>query len=199
MNSPASQKPKRHAASRSPAKPSASTKTQPADSALASAAQGAAQAEPSEQRPIDDREAASIRAQQLRGGNRPAANQKAMRLDYPSRPGWHRCFVNDSPGNVQRFQERGYDFVVDDVSRERVSRVVGVAEGRGGGLLGFLMEIPDEIYDEDCQALERKMSGIDAQIKRGAIERKEDEDDVHVPTNPDGTPRIKIEPATRPR
>lgn len=177
------QKPKFHAPSGMP--PPATPSPGKATAEAASGSVGTA--EP------DDRSAASIRAQQLRAGKRRAANERVMRLEAPTRPGWHRCWVNDTPGNVQRFAERGYDFVIDSVTKERFSRVVGVQEGAAGGLQGFLMEIPEEIYDEDCKALEERLARIDGQINRGAIEKEPKDNELHVPTNPDGTSRIKIE------
>ncbi len=142
---------------------------------------------------VGDLDAASLRARQLREGNRRAANARVPRLDYPKRPGWHQCWVNDQPGNIQRYRELGYDFRIDPVTKERISRVAGTAEG-GGGLLTFLMEIPLEIYNEDRKVLEAEMNKIDAQIRRGAIEGEAKDLGLSVPTNPDGSPRIKIAP-----
>ncbi len=142
---------------------------------------------------IGDLDAASLRARQLREGNRRAANARVPRLSYPRRPGWHQCWVNDQPGNIGRYKELGYDFRIDPVSKERISRVAGTAEG-GGGLQTYLMEIPQEIYNDDRKALEDEMNKIDAQIRRGAIEGEAKDLGLNVPTNPDGSPRIKIAP-----
>lgn len=140
----------------------------------------------------DDMDAATQRALQLRAGNRRAANARVARLDYPKRPGWHQCWVNDSPGNIQKFKELGYDFRIDPVTKERISRVAGSADG-GGGLDTFLMELPLEIYNEDRKALEAQMNKIEAQIRRGAVDGEAKEKGLHVPMNPDGSARIKIE------
>lgn len=139
-----------------------------------------------------DEDAASIRARQLREGNRRAANSRVPRLDYPKRQGWHQCWINDQPGNIQRMKELGYDFRIDAVSKERISRVAGTADS-GGGLQTYLMEIPLSIYNDDSKALEAEMNLIDAQIHRGAIEGEAKDKGLHVPTNPDGSSRIKIE------
>lgn len=147
----------------------------------------------SEPAQIGDLDAASLRARQLREGNRRPANARVPRLDYPKRQGWHQCWVNDQPGNIQRYQELGYDFRIDPVSRERISRVAGTAES-GGALLTFLMEIPLDIYKDDCKALEAEMNKIDGQIRRGAIEGEAKELGLNVPTDPDGSPRIKFTP-----
>mgnify|MGYP001597200110 CR=1 FL=1 len=146
----------------------------------------AVQAEP------NDIDAASQRALQLRAGGRRSANERVPRLEYPKRPGWHQCWINDQPGNIQKFKERGYDFRIDPVTKERISRIAGSADG-GGGLSTYLMEIPLEIYKDDCKALEAQINAIDAQIRRGAIDGEAKEKGLHVPTNPDGTGRIKIE------
>ena len=142
--------------------------------------------------PVGDEDAASIRARQLREGNRRAANSRVPRLDYPKRQGWHQCWINDQPRNIQRFKELGYDFRIDVVSKERISRVAGTAES-GGGLQTYLMEIPLSIYNDDRKALEAEMNLIDAQIRRGAIEGEASDKGLHVPKNPDGSARIKIE------
>lgn len=143
----------------------------------------------------DDVEAAALRAQQLRAGQRRAANERTPRLDYPKRPGWHQCWINDVPGNIQRFKERGYEFRIDPVTKERVSRVAGALEG-GGGLQAFLMEIPLEIYQEDQKALEAENDKIDKQIRRGRITGS-DSDELTIPKNPDGSERLKIEEMRR--
>lgn len=143
---------------------------------------------------VDDREAAAIRAQALRAGGRRAANERTPRLDYPKRPGWHQCWINDIPGNIERYMERGYDFRIDPVTKERISRAVGTRE-QGGAQIGFLMEIPLEIYNEDCKALEAEMDKIDRDIRRGEVDGKLTEQGLHVPTDTDGTPRLQIKPA----
>jgi hypothetical protein len=146
----------------------------------------------------DDVEAAALRAQALRAGNRRAANERTPRLYYPMRPGWHQCWINDTPGNIPRFQERGYDFRIDPSTKERVSRVAGVAEG-GGGLQAFLMEIPLEIYNDDMKSLEAANDRIDKQIRRGEVDGSKTESGLTIPKNPDGSDRIKIEEMGRGR
>ena len=140
----------------------------------------------------NDVDAATQRALQLRAGNRRSANERVARLDYPKRPGWHQCWINDVPGNIGKFKELGYDFRIDTVTKERITRVAGTAES-GGGLQTYLMELPLEIYREDQKALEAQMNKIDQQIRRGAVDGEAKEKGLHVPQNPDGSARIKIE------
>ena len=164
--------------------------------APAPAAQASAQAPNTEVvAPVEgnDVDAASQRALQLRAGGRRSANERVARLEYPKRPGWHQCWINDVPGNIGKMKEIGYDFRIDPVRKERISRVVGAAEG-GSGLQAYLMEIPLEIYTEDKKALEAQMNKIDAQIRRGAVDGELKEAGLHVPTEPDGSSRIKMQP-----
>ena len=170
--------------------PARAAQPQPAPSPAPAAQEPAAINEPAQ---IGDLDAAALRARQLREGNRRPANARVPRLDYPKRPGWHQCWINDQPGNIQKFRELGYDFRIDPVSKERISRIAGTAES-GGGLSTFLMEIPLDIYNDDRKALEDEMNKIDAQIRRGAVEGEAKDIGLHVPTNPDGSARIRIEP-----
>lgn len=145
--------------------------------------------------PTDDVLAAQIRAQALRQGNRRALTERQARLEYPKRPGWTRVWMNDTPGNIDKQRARGWDFVIDPATKQNVHRAVGVAEG-GGALLGYLMEIPTTIYDEDRANLASENDAIDAQIRRGEADGKLAETELRVPTNDDGSSRIKI---TNPR
>lgn len=162
---------------------------------LAAATQGAPSAV-QEPIPVDDIDAARARAQALRGGKRIPANARVARLSAPVRPGWHRCWVNDSPGNIQRFQDIGFDFVLDPIARTQVKNTVGVAEG-GGGLVAFLMEIPQEIYDEDMKALAAEMDKIDSQIHRGEVDGKREETELTIPKDSAGREKINISPLRR--
>lgn len=90
-------------------------------------------------------------------------------LAYPKRPGFVRRVVNNVPGRIQQFEDRGWSVVTGDETGgplsaadptkpgSAVTRVVGT--GKDGPITGVLMEIPEEIYAEDQWA---KQEGIDA-------------------------------------
>lgn len=124
---------------------------------------------------------------------------QSLSLDYPKREGWTRRIVCDREGRLQKFERGGWSFVhVDDLEGEnpadrkvssvegtdsRVSQVVGTHKG-GAPMIGYLMEIPTEIYDED-QAL--KMDSVSRREKgymAGLDEHGRREDGQYVPKNP---------------
>jgi len=93
-----------------------------------------------------------------------------QKLAYAGRPGYHRHWFNDEPGRVDRAAEAGYTHVKDEQSGKNVQTVVGTARG-GGPLLAFLMEIPEEWYQEDMAAndalvLERKQEIETGQLNK---------------------------------
>lgn len=78
-------------------------------------------------------------------------------LDAAPRPGFHRRYVNDDPGRVQRFIEAGYEPVRDpsqNQSRQESSALGDsiIRQHVGGGKTAVLMEIPDEWHAEDQAA-----------------------------------------------
>ena len=100
-----------------------------------------------------------------------------LKLAYPERPGFHRHWFNETVGRIQRAQEAGYEHVVAE--GKPVQKVVGTAEG-GGALNAFLMEIPQEWYDEDMAAQQREIDDKEKAIKRGELEGQ-DGDNRYVP------------------
>jgi hypothetical protein len=92
-------------------------------------------------------------------------------MAYPKREGFHRHWFNDVKDRISRAQEAGYEHVKgkDD---KNTSMVVGVAEG-GGPLHAFLMEIPQEWYNEDMAAQQKIVDDREAVIKRGEADRQE--------------------------
>jgi hypothetical protein len=94
-----------------------------------------------------------------------------QKLAYPDRLGYHRHWFNDVAGRVARAQEGGYEHVKDREGKN-VTRIVGTAEG-GGALNAFLMEIPEEWYQEDMAAQQSEIDAKEAIIKRGNFESKE--------------------------
>jgi len=107
---------------------------------------------------------------------RPPRNRKPFgtmeqTMAYPKREGFHRHWFNDVKDRISRAQEAGYEHVKNSEGKN-VSMVVGVAEG-GGPMHGFLMEIPQEWYDEDIAAQQQLVDEKEAVIKRGQADRQE--------------------------
>ena len=133
--------------------------------------------------PLHDENLARLRAQRKPFG---AQNQK---LAYPARPGYHRHWFNDSPGRIIDAQAAAYDFVLDR-NGKKVCKPVGVAD-QGGALMAYLMEIPQELYEEDMRAQQERIDDMESAIKRGKGNALEGDRD-YVPTRPDGSPSIVI-------
>lgn len=95
-------------------------------------------------------------------------------LEYPTRPGYARRVVCDRHGRLEKFERGGWSFVTQDNLEElntgtlkagtregtdsRVCQIVG-SHKDGSPMKGYLMEIPEELYNED-QA--EKMAHVDA-------------------------------------
>jgi hypothetical protein len=94
-----------------------------------------------------------------------------LKLDYPSRPGFHRHLFNDIPGRVARALEAGYEHVLGSDGKP-VNRIVGVAEG-GGALTAFLMEIPEEWYQEDIKREQQHINDKEELMRRGTLDKPE--------------------------
>jgi hypothetical protein len=103
-----------------------------------------------------------------------------LKLQLPPRPGFHRHWFNDKPGRIERAELAGYT-QVRDASGKPISRPVGVRDG-GGALHAYVMEIPQELYDEDFLRAQARVDEIDASIKQGKLATKEG-DSRYVPSN----------------
>jgi len=94
-----------------------------------------------------------------------------QKMNYPTRPGYHRHWFNDVPGRIERAGEAGYAHVKDNEGKN-VSMIVGTAPS-GGPLHGFLMEIPEEWYKEDMAAQQKQVDAKEDAMRRGALESQE--------------------------
>lgn len=104
---------------------------------------------------------------------RTAAKRKPFgtmeqKLARPVKPNFHQHWFNDVVGRIARAQEAGYDFVLDKEGK-KVCEVVGVAES-GGPLHAYLMELPEEWYQQDMAAQLAEIAAKEEGIKRGAVE-----------------------------
>jgi hypothetical protein len=111
---------------------------------------------PSTPAPIaDDMEPKAVRVRKPFGQHR-------QKLAYNIAPGFHGHWFNDDPGNVDRAKEAGYDHVVE--KGKPVSSPVGVARD-GGVLIAYLMQIPQEWYDEDMREQQKGVDETDRAIR----------------------------------
>lgn len=109
--------------------------------------------------------------QAARPARRKPFGSMEQKLAYAERPGFHRHWFNDVPGRIDRAKEAGYENVKDKDGNV-VVRNVGIADG-GGPLRAYLMEIPQEWYQEDMKAQQNLIDEREQQIKRGELEAKE--------------------------
>lgn len=100
--------------------------------------------------------------------NKPAARPKRKsirqggKLHFEARPGFCRRVVNDIDGRIADFEADGWKPVTMPTAGSELQAGDATRSGSvvhkpvGGGIDGFLMEIPKEWYDEDQQAKEAK-------------------------------------------
>jgi hypothetical protein len=131
---------------------------------------------------------AAQHARRVRAARKPFGSLQ-QKLAYPMRPGYHRHWFNDEPGRIQMAKEAGYEQVKDH-DEKVVCRPVGT--GRDGGvLMGYLMEIPLELWQEDMALVQERANLVDRDIKRRKIDAgaglsKEDQGSFYVPTDRPG-------------
>lgn len=102
---------------------------------------------------------------------RPFGSQD-QKMAYAEREGYHRHWFNDTPGRIHRAKEAGYEHVIGH-DGENVSLVVGSKEG-GGPLLGYLMEVPQEWWEQDRAQTQKLTDDTLSAIRRGKSENPED-------------------------
>lgn len=104
------------------------------------------------------------RLEQRRRERKPFGSQ-AQKLAYPQRAGYHRHWFNDVPGRIDRAKEAGYDHVMGEDSKA-VKRPVGTKDG-GGVLMAYLMEIPQDWYDDDMKAQQDQIDRQEKGLEKG--------------------------------
>lgn len=102
-----------------------------------------------------------------------------QKLAYPARPGYHRHWFTDKPGRITAAREAGYEHVMDETGK-MVSRVVG-KDKKGDAEIGYLMEIPQEWYDEDMKRVQDRVNQTDQAIRRG-VDNSTEDDGRYVPS-----------------
>ncbi len=123
---------------------------------------------------IQETPAMAVETEQAPSGRPPRTRKPFGTMEqtmaYPKREGFHRHWFNDVKDRISRAQEAGYEHVKNSEGKN-VQMVVGTAEG-GGAMHGFLMEIPEEWYQEDMRAQQKLINDNEAQIKRGEANRQ---------------------------
>lgn len=115
--------------------------------------------------------------------NRVPPGIPSMNLDYPAREGYTRRVVCDRHGRLDKFLAGGWSFVQEDALEEkasgalkittregldsRVSQVVG-SHKDNRPMTGYLMEIPEELYDEDQAVKMEHIDALEASLRQGA-------------------------------
>lgn len=91
----------------------------------------------------------------------------------PVNDGYHYRVFNDNwmtrPGNIQKAKAAGYEFVDSESDRQK-PQIVGTNDN-GTAITGYLMRIPQEIFDEDQKAKQKEVDRIDEQIKAGSLQQ----------------------------
>jgi hypothetical protein len=109
---------------------------------------------------------------------------ESRRLRFPKREGYHRHLFNDDKktNRIQRALDAGYTFVTEDVEGRDpragdASRIgKNTSQHVGDGMIGFLMEIPQDTYDSDQKAKQVKINIQEAEIRR---EKKPSDEGVY--------------------
>ena len=115
--------------------------------------------------------------------NRVPPGIPSMNLDYPKREGYARRVVCDRHGRLDKFLAGGWSFVQQDdleekssgalkaATREgldsRVSQVVGTHKDNRP-MTGYLMEIPEELYEEDQALKMEHIDNLEAGLRQGS-------------------------------
>ena len=101
------------------------------------------------------------------------------------RPDFHACWVNDYL--VPRYIEAGYAFVSNDVTfgsyHVNQGNPLGARYARdvGAGRTAYLMEVPQEYYDEDRQREEDERRAIEISMRDEAYQKGLDHGTLQLP------------------
>lgn len=113
--------------------------------------------------------------------NRKGFGNQSQKLARPKRAGYHRHWFNDTPGRIARALESGWTHVKNEITKENEKEVVGVA-AVGGALHAYLMEIPEEWYQDDMAEQENLNAMKEEAIKGGVQPQKPEDKGAFYPT-----------------
>lgn len=96
--------------------------------------------------------------------NRRRLGEMRGKLEADQRPGYARQWFNDRDSRIADVTEAGYTHVLD-ASGTPISKVVG--SGQNGGLVAYLMEIPQAWRDDDDADMRRRIDDTERGLMRG--------------------------------
>lgn len=111
---------------------------------------------------------------------RGAPQSGEQKMGVPARTGWVRRWVNDTPGRINKFKNKGWEFVKNPDTGENWMLTVNTAITDQGGIKGYVMEIPQQFYQEDQSAKQESLDALDASIYGGTLNAEPD-DNRYVP------------------
>jgi hypothetical protein len=100
--------------------------------------------------------------------NRKPFGSQTQKLAFKKREGYHHHWFNETPGRINAAKEAGYSHVVDETTGKPIQMVVGVT-AQGGPLSGFLMEVPEEWFNDDMAAQQQAVDDKEDTIRRGQV------------------------------
>ena len=110
--------------------------------------------------------------ERLRKGRKPIGSPE-KKWNCPENDGYHYRVFNDDwitrPGNIQNALAAGYEFVESDEEKQK-PKIIGTNDN-GTPIKGYLMRIPQEIFDEDQKEKQKVVDKIDHQIKTGSFQQ----------------------------
>jgi hypothetical protein len=131
-------------------------------------------------RPIAPVEETDVDIEVDNGMKRVPLGQHVSKLAYPPRPGFVRRWISDLPGRVDRALGAGWSHVKNIKNKTPVKMVTDPSLGMSGRQ-GFLMELPEELYQEDQKLKQDSLDEVDNAIYNG-VHNQEANDKRYNPT-----------------
>lgn len=91
-----------------------------------------------------------------------------QKLARKPRPGYYRVWINDEPGRIQQAKNAGYVHVLDEATG-RIEVLNINPHIPGAAQLGYLMEIPQEIWELDQIMKHKRADQIEAAIRKSKV------------------------------
>lgn len=126
----------------------------------------------------DKKEAKTDTREETERTERVPLGGQTYKLDAPLRPGYRRYWFNDDIGRIESALAAGYKHVEEKRGKRasKWKRPAGTNE-TGGQRYVYLMEIPEEFYQEDQAAKQRPIDEIDAAIQGGVVNGADGKDE----------------------
>jgi hypothetical protein len=108
----------------------------------------------------------------IRKKRTPLVAQKRL-INFPKDSEYTYRWVNDTEGNIHRYQKAGWEHVdtkgkeleVDQSFQDASWRQSALSQKVGGGITAYVMRIPKEIYDEDQERKFKDSMDYERQLK----------------------------------